>query len=218
MSGGRFTAVGVLGGTFDPIHHGHLRSALELSEALVLAQLRLMPSAQPPHRELPGCSAQQRAAMVEMAVASEPRLSCDLRELRREGPSFTIDSLIELRRELADDESLCLIMGCDALLELDSWHRWQELLDWAHVVVIARPGWRLPERGPVAQWIKTHALPGVSGITERPAGGVLISELRLLPISSTEIRAKLASGHSVRYLMPESVLDYITTHKLYLAP
>ena len=153
--------------------------------------------------------------MVELAVSGEPRLVCDTRELQRDGPSFTIDSLIELRGELGEDKSLGLIMGCDALLKLDSWHRWQDLLDWAHIVVIARPGWRLPEQGPVAQWLQNHAAGSGASITEKPAGAVLIKELRPLAISSTEIREMLAAGRSVRYLMPEPVLDYIEKQNLY---
>ena len=108
--------VGVFGGTFNPVHYGHLRSALELVERLQLAQLRLMPSAQPPHREAPECSAAHRAAMVELAVAGEPRLACDTRELQRPGKSYTIDSLVELRAELGAGTGLCMVMGCDALL------------------------------------------------------------------------------------------------------
>ena len=215
MSGDPFIRVGIFGGTFDPIHYGHLRSALELSERLELAQLRLMPCATPPHRQSTGCTALQRAAMVELAVAGESRLVCDTRELQRSGPSYTIDSLIELRAELGEQTSLSLIMGCDALLDIASWHRWKEILDWAHVVVMARPGWQLPEHGPVAQWLDDNRLSTATSITERAAGGVLIEELRPLAISSTEIRALLDRGRSVRYLMPESVLDYIEQHRLY---
>jgi nicotinate-nucleotide adenylyltransferase len=207
--------IGVLGGTFNPVHYGHLRSALEIVEHLQLAQLRLMPCALPPHREAPACSAVHRAAMVELAVAAEPSLSCDPRELQRPGKSFTIDSLVELRQELGDGHSLCLVMGCDAVLNITSWHRWQELLDWAHVVVIARPGWQLPDAGPVANWLRQHRLDNHHGLRARAAGGITIEELRPLAISSTEIRALLAAGRSARYLLPESVLDYIHTHHLY---
>ena len=215
MSSDPFIRVGVFGGTFDPIHYGHLRSALELSERLELDQLRLMPCATPPHRQSTDCTALQRAAMVELAVAREPRLICDTRELQRSGPSYTIDSLIELRQELGEQTSLSLIMGCDALLDIGSWYRWEDILDWAHVVVIARPGWQLPEHGLVAQWIDDNRLRCAADIKKRAAGGVLIEELRPLAISSTEIRAMLGRGRSVRYLMPESVLDYIEQHRLY---
>jgi len=207
--------VGVFGGTFDPVHYGHLRSALELVESLQLQQLRLMPCAIPPHRESPACSAAHRAAMVGLAVAGEPRLACDERELGREGPSYTIDSLMELRRELGEDQGLCLVMGCDAVLGLTGWHRWRELLDWAHVVVIARPGWELPSEGPVSDWLRRHQLTNPAQLRQRPSGGVLVAQLRPLAISSTEIRNLLAAGRSPRYLLPQAVLDYIDTHKLY---
>lgn len=207
--------VGIFGGTFNPVHYGHLRSALELVERLDLEQLRLMPSAEPPHREAPECSAEHRAAMVELAVLEEPRLACDLRELKRPGKSYTIDSLIELRGELGARSGLCMVMGCDAVLDITRWHRWQELLDWAHMIVIARPGWTLPYRGVVAKWLADNRLEGSDALRQQPAGGVLIEELRPLAISSTEIRDLLASGRSARYLMPQSVLDYIQTHKLY---
>lgn len=207
--------VGVFGGTFNPVHYGHLRSALELVERLGLAQLRLMPCAVPPHREAPACSAADRNAMVELAVAGEPRLVCDSRELRRRGPSYTIDSLAELRAELGPGRGLCLVMGCDAVLDITTWHRWQELLERAHVVVIARPGWHLPAVGPVAEWLTAHALQQPAQLRQQPAGGVLVQELRPLDISSTEIRAMLAAGRSARYLLPESVLEYIAAHGLY---
>ncbi|MFV0276572.1 MAG: nicotinate-nucleotide adenylyltransferase [Parahaliea sp.] len=208
--------VGVLGGTFDPVHHGHLRSALELVEVLSLERLHLMPCAQPPHRERPACAAEHRAAMVELAVAREPRLLCDRRELRRDGPSYSIDSVTGLRGELGPERALYLILGYDALLKLDTWHRWLELLEVAHVVVIARPGSVLPSSGAVAQWLSAHRVTAATALCRRPAGSVLVQALRPLDIASTEIRAQLVTGRSPRYLLPEPVLDYIEEHKLYL--
>jgi nicotinate-nucleotide adenylyltransferase len=213
--GAPLTPVGVFGGTFDPVHYGHLRSALELVERLGLEQLRLMPCAVPPHRENPACSPGHRAAMVELAVAGEPRLACDKRELARAGASYTIDSLIELRAELGAGHSLCLVMGCDAVHFITTWHRWTELLEFAHIVVIARPGWALPGDGVVADWLRQHLLGAAAGLTEQPAGGILVEELRPLAISSTEIRQLLAAGRSPRYLLPQAVLDYIQSHGLY---
>lgn len=210
-----FPLLGVFGGTFNPVHYGHLRSALELVERLGLEQLRLMPSAQPPHRAAPTCSAQHRAAMVALAVAGEPRLACDMRELQRPGESYTIDSLIELRGELGDTSGLCMVLGCDAVLDITQWHRWQELLDWAHIVVIARPGWTLPESGEVSQWLNEHRVDDPRSLRQWPAGCVAIEELRPLAISSTEIRELLAAGRSARYLLPQSVLDYIDRNELY---
>ncbi len=207
--------IGVFGGTFNPVHYGHLRSALELAERLELEHVRLMPSAEPPHRAAPRCSAEHRAAMVELAVAGEPRLLCDTRELRRPGPSYTVDSLIELREEFGSGRSLCMVLGCDALLGIDRWQRWQELLSLAHIVVIARPGWSLPERGVVADWLHQHRLPAAQELRSAPCGGILVEELRPLAISSTEIRELLASRRSARYLMPQTVIDYIESRHLY---
>ena len=207
--------VGVFGGTFNPVHYGHLRSSLELVEKLGLAELRLMPCALPPHREAPACSAEHRSAMVELAVAGEPQLVGDARELRREGPSYSIDSLAELRTELGERRGLCMVMGCDAALEIESWHRWTQLLDYAHIVVIARPGWHLPGSGTVAEWLSAHALAHPGALAEQPAGGILLQELRPLDISSTEIRELLSVGRSARYLLPEPVLEYIEAHGLY---
>lgn len=207
--------VAVLGGTFNPIHNGHLRSALELVELLGLERLHLMPCANPPHRQAPGCAAGSRADMVELAVADEARLVCDRRELARSGPSWTVDSLAGLRAEYGPERSLGLVMGCDALLGLERWHRWQALLDYAHIIVIARPGWHLPGAGTVADWLEEHRMADASALRERPAGGVLVLELRPLAISSTEIRALCRAGRSARYLLPEPVLDYIETHELY---
>ena len=207
--------VGVFGGTFNPIHYGHLRSALELVERLQLDHLRLMPCSEPPHRGAPDCPAEHRAAMVDLAVAGEPRLRCDRRELGRKGPSYTITSLEELRDELGDGASLCLVMGDDAVAGIVSWHRWRELLDLAHIVVIARPGWSLPEEGEVASWIQAHRASSPEDLRSRTGGRILLEALRPLAISSTEIRGLLATGRSVRYLLPEPVLDYIATHSLY---
>ena len=211
----RLSPVGVFGGTFDPVHYGHLRSALELVEHLSLDHLRLMPCAQPPHGKAPACSAAHRAAMVELAVRDEPRLRCDTRELERPGASYTILSLAELREELGPDRPLCLVMGGDAVRRIDSWHRWRQLLDFAHIVVLARPGWQVPESGALADWLEAHRLQAPASLASRPGGGILVEKLRPLAISSTEIRQMLGRGESPRYLLPEQVLDYIQENQLY---
>lgn len=216
MSSPAQAPVGVFGGTFNPVHYGHLRSALELVETLELEHIRLMPSAEPPHREAPLCSAEHRAAMVQLAVTGEARLLCDMRELHRPGPSYSIDSLAELRVEFGVARSICMVLGCDALLGINRWHRWSDLLSLAHIVVIARPGWALPDEGVVAQWLQQHRLQDAAGLRRAPAGGILVTRLRPLSISSTEIRELLASGRSARYLMPQNVLDYIESHHLYV--
>ena len=183
-----------------------------------MEQLHLVPSACPPHRNAPECSAEHRAAMVALAVSGEPRLVCDGREMQRPGKSYTIDSLIELRGELGAQQGLCMVLGCDAVQEIAAWHRWQELLDWAHIVIIARPGWQLPRvRGRWHSGSKRTSWRVQTYCGSSPCGGIVIEELRPLAISSTEIRGLLASGRSARYLTPQSVVGlYCNTQTLSL--
>lgn len=206
--------VAVFGGTFNPVHLGHLRSAVELVERLGLDELRLMPCALPPHREAPGVDAGTRARLVELAIAGAPRLSCDCRELAREGPSYTIDSLLTLRAELGSERPLLLVMGGDAFAGLPGWHRWEELLDHSHIVVLDRPEAAVPATGPVAAWLARHRV-DAEALRQRPAGGVHRLSLRPLPISATEIRGLVQSGRSVRYLVPDPVFAYLDSHGLY---
>ena len=207
--------IGFFGGTFNPIHYGHLRSALELRESLQLAEVRMVPAAEPPHRAAPACPAAVRAELVALAVADEPGLSCDSRELERDGPSYTIDSLRELRAELGGQTSLCLIVGADAVAGLESWHRWRELIDYAHLVVIARPGWELPASGTVADWLQQHSTGAAETLQHNPCGRVILQQLRPLAIASTEIRELVASGRSPRYLVPDVVWERIRELDLY---
>jgi nicotinate-nucleotide adenylyltransferase len=206
--------IALFGGTFDPIHFGHLRSARELLCRLDLEELRFMPAAEPPHRAKPRASGGHRAAMVELALRGEARMRCDLRELERVGPSYSVLSLSELREEFGPGRSLCLVLGADALAGLASWHRWEELLGLAHLVAIARPGWAWPESGPVAALIAKRATEPAA-LQRAPAGCLLIETLTPQPISATQIRALLQSGRSARGLLPHSVLDYIHRHGLY---
>ena len=210
-------AIGLFGGTFDPVHIGHLRIALELQQHLRLDEMRLLPCHLPPHRRAPPRSARHRAAMVRLAVEHCPHLQVDERELHRRTPSYTIDTLLELRRELGAEAALCLTLGMDSLVHLDSWHRWQELTDHAHLVVAARPGWQLPDTGPVAQLLAGR-LAAAADIRRQPAGLVVVAQLSLLPVSSTDIRRQLAAGDSPQYLIPDAVWHYIREHGLYPGP
>lgn len=212
MSDGR--AVAVFGGTFNPIHFGHLRSALELCDALDLAELRFMPARLPPHRALPLVSAEDRANMVELAIREEPRFVCDRRELQRSGPSYTYDTLQSLREDVGVRVSLYLMVGCDAVLRLLDWYRWDELLSLAHLVVLARPGWTLPADGTLAKYLSAR-LRSPQDMVSQASGGVVLQTLRALDISATDVRGLLQSGHSPRYLLPDSVLDYIQERDLY---
>ena len=210
-------AIGLFGGTFDPVHIGHLRTAVELREALGLKRVLLVPSARPPHRAPPRAGAAQRLAMLAAAIGDEPGLVADDRELRRPGPSYTIDTLAELRAELGADVALCLCLGMDALAGLASWHRWREFTEFAHLVVAARPGWQAPESGPVAEWLAERWIEEPAALHATAHGHALIRVLTLLPVSSSGLREDLAAGRSVRYLVPDATLAYLRDHRLYAA-
>lgn len=216
MTASKLQSLGLFGGTFDPVHYGHLRMALEFKQRLVLDEMRLLPCHVPPHREAPGRSSADRAAMVRLAVADCPDLSVDERELNRDEPSYTVETLAELRRELGDNVSLCWCVGMDSLVNLNRWHRWRELLGLAHLVVAARPGWSLPEQGEVAEWYQQHQIT-VETLHTRSNGGVVIVEQSLLDISATSIRELIAAGQSPEFLLPDAVRRYIEDNRLYLA-
>lgn len=207
----------MLGGTFDPIHIGHLRSALELREQLGFEQIRLVPCHRPVHRAQPGASAEQRLRMLELALAGETQLCADARELRRAGPSYTFDTLGELRAELGADCSLSLVVGADAFAELDTWHRWRELPQLAHIVVMARPDCPLPTRGAVAGLLEElRAEPAT--LRRKTCGAIVPVALTPLPIAATAIRDLLRQGRSPRYLVPDAVWSFIREHALYQFP
>lgn len=212
------SAIGFFGGTFDPVHIGHLRTAVELRQLLELGEMRLLPAACPPHRDQPLVAAEHRLAMLREAIAGEPGLVADDRELRRHGPSYTIDTLRGLRAELGDNATLYLCLGMDSLVQLTRWRHWRELTDVAHLVVAARPGWRLPQTGEVAAWMASRLTRDRARLRETTRGRILVVEMTLLPVAATAIRADLAAGRSVRYLVPDPVLDYIRRHRLYSQP
>ncbi len=206
--------IGILGGTFDPVHFGHLRPALEVCEALQLEELRLIPSNIPPHRPGPVASPTQRLDMLRAAVGDTPHFIIDERELERDGPSYTIDTLLSLRRELGS-ASLCLLIGMDAFLGLPDWHRWHELIGQCHMVVMTRPGAQMPETGELAGFIDRHRADDAAALASGPAGYVLFQPVSRLEISGTRIRERLAAGNSARFLMPQAVLAIIEREGLY---
>jgi len=208
--------IGVLGGTFNPVHIGHLRSALEVAEEFAFDELRLVPSARPPHRDAPSVSAEDRLALVRLAVEGVELLRVDDRELRRERPSYSIETLESLRAELGAEVQLFLLLGWDAYCGLPSWHRWQELLDYCHILVLQRPDAdsEAPEALRDLQAARSVADPqAMSG----PGGQISFVWQTPLAISATRIRQLLASNRSVRYLVPDAVLAYIHAHGLYRA-
>jgi nicotinate-nucleotide adenylyltransferase len=210
--------LGVFGGTFDPIHYGHLRLAEEATEGLALSGVRFVPAGRPPHREGPGVSAADRLAMVRLATAGNPAFSLDAGEVESAEPSYTVPTLERLRAELGGARPIVLLLGADAFSALPTWHRWQELLELAHIVVAHRAG-RPPEAAElpaelVQACVARHAT-DPAALRELPAGRVLALPMTPLAISATELRARLATGRSVRYLLPPEVLDYIRSRRLY---
>ena len=209
--------LGIFGGTFDPVHFGHLRPALELAEALRLDEMRLLPAGRPPHRDPPVAPPEARRHMVELAIEPEPTLQLDDRELRRPGPSWMVDTLTELRAEVGD-RPLLLVVGSDAVASLHHWHRWRELFRLAHLVVAGRPGWEPSPQAPAWAELEERRLASAEALAERPAGGVLFRAVTPLEISSTAIRRLLAEGGNPRYLLPETVLQWIRRHRIYDRP
>ena len=207
-------ALGVLGGAFDPVHIGHLRGAIAVREHLGLERVDLLPAAQSPLKESAEVTAAERLAMLEAAVQDVPGLGVDARELSREGPSYTVDTLIELRCEVGQEQPLIWIVGTDILPALPRWSRWQQLLELAHLVILERPGADSPPLA-VTQWLDQHRIDQNALLTS-PAGGVMTLDQPVLDIASSDIRALLAAGRDPRFLLPDVVMEYISLHKLFM--
>lgn len=210
----RNAPIGILGGTFDPVHNGHLRLAVELAEGLGLAQVRLVPCARPPHREAPVASPGQRAKWIRVAIADEPGLRLDDRELLRDGPSYTVDTLESLRREFPDTP-LCLIMGRDVMAGLDEWHDWRQLFDFAHLILVERPDTDGEFPSAVAAELDKRRDDDPAALTASAQGVIHVCSPPPLTISGTRIRALLADGRSPRFLLPDVVLDEILDAGVY---
>ena len=196
--------IGIFGGTFDPIHYGHLRTAFELLQALRLNEIRFMPAGNPPHREVTVASAEVRLAMVQAATADQQGFVVDDREMRREGLSYSVDTMRTLRADFPG-HSLSLIVGMDAFLGLPKWHQWRELLELAHLVVAHRPGWRAPSMGPLGELLVDRGTGRINDLHETRAGCIYIHAVTQLEISSTEVRKLIAAGRDPPYLMPDAV-------------
>ena len=208
--------IGVLGGTFDPVHIGHLRGGLEVAELMQLDELRLTPNARPPHRDTPQVSALDRLAMVECAVAGVATLVVDSRELQRDTPSYTIDTLELMRAELAADDQLFLLLGWDAFCGLPTWHRWEDLLLHCHILVLQRPDADSEPPDALRNLLAARSVSDPLAL-KGPGGQIAFVWQTPLAVSATQIRQLLASGKSVRYLVPDAVLAYIDAHGLYRA-
>jgi len=212
--------IGLLGGTFDPIHFGHLRLAEELAEVLDLAEVRLIPAGQPPHRATPRASGEDRLAMARLATANNPRLVVDGREIANPEPSYSVNTLGALRAEQPAGTPIILFMGSDAFLGLATWHEWQRLFDLAHIAVAQRPGfsstlWEDALPDVLRKQMATRRCTDPAELSAKPAGRVYMHAITQMDISSRQIRDRALRGLSLRYLVPDPVIDYINEHRLY---
>jgi len=201
--------IGIFGGTFNPIHVGHIRSAIEVGEILALEQVRIMPANMPPHKDSPTVDAEHRAAMVKLAIHDVNNLDFEDIELQRDELSYTYETLKLLTSKI--DQPLVLILGVDAFSGLPSWYRWESILELAHIAVLKRPGSRMSLRAFPAQWVNQRLTTKLEG---RSGGIVKVASSRM-EVSSTAIRKKIHARRSIRYLVPEAVEAYIFEHKLY---
>lgn len=203
--------IGILGGTFDPIHHGHLRLAEEVREALELAEVRFIPAYMPPHRESPVAEPRHRLAMLHLALADNEDLNADTREYDRGGPSWMVDTCASLRDEYGH-EPLVLIVGMDAFNGFTRWRDWRGILDRVHLAVATRPGSQA--QGEAAELLAERGC-AADALKDAPAGRIVEVPITALDISATQIRALTATGRSTRYLLPQTVRDYVLEHRLY---
>lgn len=208
--------IGIFGGTFDPVHYGHLRPALELLESLPLQEVRLIPCAVPPHRDPPVATSEQRLAMLRLAVEGVAGLVVDERELKRGGPSYMVDTLYSLRQEMGEIP-LCLLLGSDAFLGLPEWHQWQQILQLAHIVVAHRPGWQVDahKKSELSELLKEREVTSARLLSESSSGQILLHPVTPLDISATTIRQLVRAGKSGRFLTPDKVWEYIQSNELY---
>ena len=205
----------IFGGTFDPVHYGHLRCADEARQKLNLETLFLLPAGTPPHRKPPRVSTKQRLDMLQLALPEFPRLKIDDREIQRDGPSYMVDTLLELRAEFPT-RPLLLLIGQDAANHLHSWHRWEQLFELAHIVILTRPGAKAQYRQDFEKQIQRRLSGDVTGLLQSNAGGVLQLEVTPIDISATTIKSIIRLGRSPSTMLPELVLAYINENRLYL--
>lgn len=206
----------LFGGTFDPIHYGHLKPVEALAHEIDLQRITLLPNHVPPHRPQPEANVQQRLRMVELAISGNPLFSVDERELHRTAPSYTIDTLEEIRKEMGGSKPLAFIIGQDSLLTLHYWHKWKSLLDYCHLLVCARPGYADTLETPeLERWLETHRTMNTQALKHQPNGLIYLADTPLLDISATDIRRRKHNNMSLDDLLPPSVQQYIEQQGLY---
>ena len=205
----------IFGGTFDPVHNGHLRLAVELRERLAVPGVALVPCHITPHREQPGTSSADRLRLLELAVSGEPGLYVDARELQREEASYTADTLRQLRSEVGAQQPIAMVVGTDSFAAFDKWRDWRQIPDLAHIIIVNRPGSELDPDSEPGRLLSARRASDARELRGKPAGLCLQMELPLLAISATGIRERIRSGRSPRYLLPDRVWEEIQVRRLY---
>ncbi len=219
MSKEHFSLIGIYGGTFDPIHFGHLRIAEELNEIIGFSKLYFIPSGSPRLRNAPIASKDHRVAMLSAAIQDNETFMLDKREMSRDGESYSVVMLREFRKEFGSECALCFIMGSDVFLNLTKWHRWHEMFELCHIIVAGRPGYlstlnnKMPQE--LTEALVSRQVSSIGDLKKSPHGLIFIAPTTLQDISATAIRESIATNKSVRYLIPDAVLEYIKTNRLY---
>jgi len=208
-------SVALFGGTFNPVHFGHLNLANTLGKKLQVQSMRMIPCAIPPHRETPSVSAEQRLTMLELATANQPLLRADNLELQRDTLSYSIDTVKRVRQEIGETSPLYLCLGIDALLSLNTWHQWTKLLDYCHIVACSRPRYLVPNSGALADWITNNQCDDLSKLKNQSHGCLHLCKIPLLDVSSTAIRNNVKCGERIDHMTSNLVVDYIKKHSLY---
>jgi len=203
--------IGLFGGTFDPIHFGHLRPALDVMETLSLEELRFIPAHVPPHRDAPLITAKQRSQIVAVAIAEQPGFVLDTCELERNGLSYTVDTLHDFRQRYGKDMPLVLLLGTDAFAGLPNWHHWEEIIQLAHIALMTRPGGDSSR----TDFLSQHEVDHPEALHQAPAGSILRVPVTQMDISATDIRERLRQGRSVHYLMPQVLIETLSSLNLY---
>lgn len=203
--------IGIFGGTFDPIHYGHLRSVAEVQQALQLEKLFLLPASIPPHRQAPVATTEQRLRMTQLAVNEFPGLEVDDCEIQRGGISYTVDTLQHYRHQYPHIP-LCLLLGSDAFASLETWHQWQTLLTLAHLVVMQRPH---HESVAASGWSEQHLTTDIGELSATNSGKIYFHKVAPQDISATAIRQDINKGKAVTALLPPAVMSYIKQHHIY---
>lgn len=205
----------LFGGTFDPVHYGHLRCAEEARQKLAVKSLSLLPAGQPAHRAMPRASAAQRLDMLKLAIAEFPHLNIDTREIDRDGPSYMVDTLKQIRQQWPQ-RPLMLLVGQDAANHLDSWYQWLELFELAHIVILTRPAANVAYSQELSDLIQNKQVRTAAGLKSSPAGHVLHLQVAAIDISATMIKSIMRLGRTPKGMLPAAVLAYIEENQLYL--